>query len=150
MKAHRYFGIVFEERGSSTWVFLRTGKKDEFVRLAVAVFGCLTVSVRTLAVIGLFWGRLCALLATGLLTGFDEMLYWVSWVRIQENLLLSYRLFSEWRATNETPLSKTGAILFRTLESVSMTKFILNGLKSAKDAYIYIDHSTWSSNMLAS
>ena len=37
VKAHKQFGLEFEERGSRTWVFLRTWRKDSFYRVAVGV-----------------------------------------------------------------------------------------------------------------
>ena len=37
VKAHKQFGLEFEDRGSHTWVFVRTGRRDSFYRVAVAV-----------------------------------------------------------------------------------------------------------------
>ena len=37
VRAHRQFGVEFVTQGSSTWVFIRTWKAFEFVRVAVAV-----------------------------------------------------------------------------------------------------------------
>ena len=37
VKAHKQFGFEIEERGSYTWVFLRTWRKDNFYRVAVGV-----------------------------------------------------------------------------------------------------------------
>ena len=37
VKAHKQFGLEFEERGSRTWVFVRTWRKDSFYRVAVGV-----------------------------------------------------------------------------------------------------------------
>ena len=37
VKAHKQFGLQFEERGSHIWVFLRTWRKEGFHRLAVGV-----------------------------------------------------------------------------------------------------------------
>ena len=37
MKAHKQFGLEFEERGSRTWVFVRTWRRDSFYRVAVGV-----------------------------------------------------------------------------------------------------------------
>ena len=37
MKAHKQFGLEFEERGSHTCVFLRTWRKENFYRAAVGV-----------------------------------------------------------------------------------------------------------------
>ena len=37
VKAHKQFGLEFEERGSRTWVFVRTWRWDSFYRVAVGV-----------------------------------------------------------------------------------------------------------------
>ena len=34
VKAHKQFGLEFEERGSHTWVFVRTWRPDNFYRVA--------------------------------------------------------------------------------------------------------------------
>ena len=37
VRAHRQFGVEFVTHGSATWVFVRTWKAGEFVRVAVAM-----------------------------------------------------------------------------------------------------------------
>ena len=37
VKAHKQFGLEFEDRGSRTWVFVRTWRRDSFYRMAVGV-----------------------------------------------------------------------------------------------------------------
>ena len=37
VRAHRQFGVEFATHGSATWVFIRTWKAGEFVRVAVAI-----------------------------------------------------------------------------------------------------------------
>ena len=37
VKAHKQFGLEFEERVSRTWVFVRTWRRDSFYRVAVGV-----------------------------------------------------------------------------------------------------------------
>ena len=37
VKAHKQFGLEFEERGSRTWVFVRTWRRDSFYRVTVGV-----------------------------------------------------------------------------------------------------------------
>ena len=37
VKAHKQFGLEFEERSSRTWVFVRTWRRDSFYRVAVGV-----------------------------------------------------------------------------------------------------------------
>ena len=37
VKAHKQFGLEFEDRGSRTWVFVRTWRRDSFYRVAVRV-----------------------------------------------------------------------------------------------------------------
>ena len=37
VKAHKQFGMEFEDRGSRTWVFVRTWRRDSFYRVAVGV-----------------------------------------------------------------------------------------------------------------
>ena len=37
VKTHKQFGLEFEDRGSRTWVFVRTRRRDSFYRVAVGV-----------------------------------------------------------------------------------------------------------------
>ena len=37
VKAHKQFGLEFEDRGSRIWVFVRTWRRDSFYRVAVGV-----------------------------------------------------------------------------------------------------------------
>ena len=37
VKAHKQFGLEFEDRGSRTWVFVRTWRRDSFYRVAVGL-----------------------------------------------------------------------------------------------------------------
>ena len=37
VKTHKQFGLEFEDRGSRTWVFVRTWRQDSFYRVAVGV-----------------------------------------------------------------------------------------------------------------
>ena len=37
VKAHKQFGLEFEDRGSRTWEFVRTWRRDNFYRVAVGV-----------------------------------------------------------------------------------------------------------------
>ena len=37
VKTHKQFGLEFEDRGSRTWVFVRTWRRDSFYRVAVGV-----------------------------------------------------------------------------------------------------------------
>ena len=37
VRAHKQFGLEFEDRGSRTWVFVRTWRWDSFYRVAVGV-----------------------------------------------------------------------------------------------------------------
>ena len=42
-KAHHFYGLEFEERGESLWVFMRTWEKGTFRRVAVDVVARFTV-----------------------------------------------------------------------------------------------------------
>ena len=37
VRTHKQFGLEFEDRGSRTWVFVRTWRRDRFYRVAVGV-----------------------------------------------------------------------------------------------------------------
>ena len=37
VRAHKQFGLEFEDRGSHTWVFVRMWRRDSFYRVAVGV-----------------------------------------------------------------------------------------------------------------
>ena len=39
IKAHKQFGLEFEERGSHTWVFLRTWRKEDHYGVKMGVTG---------------------------------------------------------------------------------------------------------------
>ena len=62
VKAHKQFGLEFEDRGSRTWVFVRTWRWDSFYRVAVGWF------IAILAMLIVSWsslGKFCAQLAVG-------------------------------------------------------------------------------------
>ena len=40
VKANKQFALEFEDRGSRTWVFVRTWRRDSFYRVAVGVIDC--------------------------------------------------------------------------------------------------------------
>ena len=40
VKAHKQFGLEFEDRGWRTWVFVRTWRRDSFYRVALGVIDC--------------------------------------------------------------------------------------------------------------
>ena len=62
VKAHKQFGLEFEDRGSRTWVFVRTWRRDSFYRVAVGVIdryhGDATVNWSSL-------GKFCVRLVVG-------------------------------------------------------------------------------------
>ena len=62
VKAHKQFGLEFEDRGSRTWVFVRTWRRDSFYRVAVGW------SIAIMAMLAANWsllGKFCVQLAMG-------------------------------------------------------------------------------------
>ena len=61
MRAHKQFRIEFEDLDSSTWVLLRTWKRNEFIRVAIGVIdryfgvvlGELTIVGRIISAVGI-------------------------------------------------------------------------------------------------
>ena len=52
-EAHQFYGLEFEERGDSLWVFMRTWEKGTFRRVAVDVLDRVTVdATQDVAVLG--------------------------------------------------------------------------------------------------
>ena len=134
VKAHKQFGLEFEDRGSRTWVFVRTWRRDSFYRVAVGVIdGYHGDASSELVILGQV---LCAI-------GSGASL--VSICGDSHKLVESYKDYLGsgcMRGVLDYPtfdvrllkrcLQKTASVVFGTLEPFSMTEFIVTRLKGAE------------------
>ena len=134
VKAHKQFGLEFEDRGSRTWVFVRTWRRDSFYRVAVGVIDRYLGDANSeLVILGQV---LCAI---------DSGASLVSFSGGSHTLVESYKEYLGsgcMRGVLDYPtfdvrllkrcLHKTASTVFGTLNPFSMTDFILTRLKGAE------------------
>ena len=137
MRAHRQFGVDFSTHGSVTWVYIRTWKSGEFVRVAVAIIDRYYGDPNSeLAILGK------TLIGTGnasspnSLSGGSHNLV----DRYREYLgsgytktLVDYPIFH--MRLLKWCLQKTASVVFGTLDPFSMTAFIVTRLKGAEHGH---------------
>ena len=134
VKAHKQFGLEFEERGSRTWVFVRTWRKDGFYHVAVGVINRHHGDASNELVI---FGQVLSAFGSG-----------ASLVSISGGLNTLVECYKEYfgsgymRRLLENPtfdtkwlkrcLQKTASTVFGTFDPFSMTEFIVTRLKGAE------------------
>ena len=134
MKAHKQFGLEFEERGSCNWVFLRTWRRDSFYRVAVGVIDCyhgdasseLVILGQVLCAIGN--GASLVSISGGsntLVECYKEYLASGCIRRLLDYPTFHVRLLKR-------RLQKTASTVFGTLDPFSMTDIIVTRLKGAE------------------
>ena len=134
VKAHKQFGLEFEEGGSHTWVFLRTWRKDNFYPMAVGVIGRYFGDVNSKMVI--FRQVLCAIgNGVSLVSNYEGSNTLIECYK--EYLgsgymrgLLDYPTFDV--RLHKRCLQKTVFTVFRTLDLFSLTEFIVTRLKGGE------------------
>ncbi len=131
---HKQFGLEFEDRGSRTWVFVRTWRRDSFYRVAVGVIGRyhgdasseLVILGQVLCAIGS--GASLVAISGGshtLVESYKEYLGSGCMRGVLDYTTSDVRLLKRC-------LQKTASVVFGTLDPFSMTKFIATQLKGAE------------------
>ena len=134
LKAHKQFGLEFEERCSRTWVFVRTWRRDNFYRVAVGVIDRYHGDASSELVIP---GQILCAIGSG-----------ASLVSISGGSHTLVEFYKEYlgsgcmRGVLDYPtfdvrllkrcLQKTASTVFGTLVPFSMTEFIVTRLKGAE------------------
>ena len=134
VKAHKQFGLEFEERGSRTWVFVRTWRKESFYRVAVGVIDRyhgdasseLVILGQVLCAIGS--GASLVSISGGSNTLVECYKEYLGSGCIRG--LLDYPTFDV--RLLKRCLQKTASGVFGTLDPFSMTEFIVTRLKGAE------------------
>ena len=134
VRAHRQVGVEFATHGSETWVFIRTCKAGEFLRVAVAI-------------IDRFYGDANSELAIlgKILSAVGSGASLVSLVGGSHTLVECYKEYLGSGCTKTLAdypvfdarllkrcLQKTASVVFGTLDPSSMTEFIVARLKGAE------------------
>ena len=131
VKAHKQFGLEFEDRGSRTWVFVRTWRRDSFYRVAVGVIDRYHGDASSELVI--FGQVLCAIGSGASLVSISGGSHTL--VESYKDYLgsgcmrgvLDYPTFDVKRCSQ-----KTASVVFGALDPFSMTEFIVTRLKGAE------------------
>ena len=134
VKTHKQFGLEFEDRGSRTWVFVRTWRRDSFYRVAVGVIDRYHGDASSELVI--FGQVLCAIGSRASLVSISGG---------SHTLVESYKEYLGsgcMRGMLDYPtfdvrllkrcLQKTASVVFGTLDPFLMTEFIVTRLKGAE------------------
>ena len=138
VRAHRQFGVEFSTHGSATWVYIRTWKAGEFVRVAVAIIdryygdadSKLAVLSKILSAVGS--GASLVSLSGGSHTLVECYREYLG--SGYTKTLVDYPIF--YVRLLKRCLQKTASVVFGTLEPFSMREFIVTRLKGA-------DHRDW-------
>ena len=134
VRAHRQFSVDFATHGSATWVYTRTWKAGEFVRVAVAIIDRYFNDAKSeLAILG----KILSAVGSGaslvsLSGGFHTLVecckeYLGSGYT---KTLVDYPIFDA--RLLKRCLQKTASVVFGTLDPFSMTEFIVARLKGAE------------------
>ena len=134
MRAHRQFGVEFSTHGSATWVYIRTWKAGEFVRVTVAIIDRYYGDANSeLAILGKILSAVGSGASLVSLVGGSHTLV----VCYREYLgsgytktLVDYPIFDV--RLLKRCLQKTASVVFGTLDPFSMTEFIVTRLKGAE------------------
>ena len=134
VKAHKQYGLEFEDRGSRTWVFVRTWRRDTFYRVAVGVIDRYHGDASSELVI--LRQILCADGSGASLVGISGWSHTLA-ESYKEYVgsgcmrgVLDYPLFDV--RLLKRCLQKTASTVFGTLDPFSMTEFIVTRLKGAE------------------
>ena len=134
VRTHKQFGLEFEDRGSRTWVFVRTWRRDSFYRVAVGLIDRyhgnasseLVILGHVLSAIGS--GASLVAISGGshtLVESYKEYLGSGCLRRVLDYPTFDVRLLKRC-------LQKTASVVFGTLNPFSMTEFIVTRLKGAE------------------
>ena len=131
VRAHRQFSVDFSTHGSATWVYIRTWKAGEFVRVAVTIIDLyygdanseLAFLWKILSAIGS--GASLVSLSGGSHTLVDCYREYLG--SGYSKTLVDYPIFDV--RLSKRCLEKTASVVFGTLDPFSMTEFIITRLK---------------------
>ena len=134
VRAHKQFGLEFEDRGSHTWVFVRMWRRDSFYRVALGVIDRyhgdasseLVILGQVLCAIGS--GASLVAISGGshsLVESYNEYLGSGCLRGVLDYPTFDVRLLKRC-------LKKTASAVFGTLDPFSMTAFIVTRLKGAE------------------
>ena len=134
VRAHRQFSVEFSTHGSATWVFIRTWKAGEFLRVAVAKIDPYYGDVNSeLAILG----KILCVVGSGAslvsLSGGSHTLvecYKEYFGSGYTKTLVDYPIFDA--RLLKRCLRKAASVIFGTLDPFSMTEFLVTRLKGAE------------------
>ena len=130
VKAHKQFGLEFEERGSRTWVFVRTRRRASFYRVAVGVIDCYHGDASSeLVILGQVLSAIGSKASLVSISGGSHTLV-ECYKKYLGSGLLDYPNFDV--KLLKRCLQKTASTVFGTLDPFSMTEFIVTRLKGAE------------------
>ena len=134
VRAHRQFSVEFSTHGSATWVYIRTWKAGEFVRVAEAIIDRYYVDAHSeLAILGKILSAVGSGASLISLSGGSHTLidcYREYFGSGYTKTLVDYPIFDV--RLLERCLQKTASVVFGTLDPFSMTEFIVTRLKGAE------------------
>ena len=134
VRAHRQFSVEFSTHGSATWVYVRTWKAGEFVRVAVAIIDQYYGDANSeLAILGMFLSAVGSGASLVSLSGGSHTLvdcYKEYLGSGYTKTLVDYPIFDV--RLLKRCLQKTASLVFGTLDPFSMTEFIVTRLKAAE------------------
>ena len=134
VKTHKQFGLEFEDRGSHTWVSVRTWRRDSFYRVAVGVIdryhGDASSELVNLGQVLCAIGNRASLVSISggshtLVESYKECLGSRCMRGVLDYPTFDVRLLKRC-------LQKTASVVFGTLDPFSMTEFIVTRLKGAE------------------
>ena len=134
VRAHRQFSVEFSTHGSATWVYIRTWKAGEFVRVAVAKIDRYYGDAHNeLAILGKILSAVCSGASLVSFCGGSHTLvecYKEYLGRGYTKTLVDYPIF-DGRLLKRC-LQKNASVVFGTWDPFSMTEFIVTRLKEAE------------------
>ena len=134
VRAHRQFSVEFSTHGSAAWVYIRTWKAGEFVRVAVAVIDRYYGDANSeLAILGKILSAVGSEASLVSLSGGSHTLvecYKVYLGSGYTKTLVDYPIF-DLRLLKRC-LQNTASVVFGTLDPFSRTEFIVTRLKGAE------------------
>ena len=134
VRAYRQFGVEFATHGSATWVFIRTWKAGEFVRVAVAIIDRYYGDANSqLAILGKILSSVGSGASLVSLSGGSHTLvecYKEYLGSGYTKTLVDYPIFDA--RLLKRCLQKSASVVFGTLDPFSMTEFFLARLKGAE------------------
>ena len=133
-RAHRQFSVEFSTHGSATWVYIRTWKAGEFVRVTVAIIDRYYGDANSeLAILGKILSAVGSGASLVSLSGGSHTLvqcYKEYLGSGYTKIVVDYPIFDV--RLLKRCLQKTASIIFGTLDPFSMTEFIVTRLKGAE------------------